>query len=61
MAARHVLVENARHQETLHVRLVNIELFGDEGNLYARVRLDELDQHLSANVGQQICNTKQMR
>ena len=52
--AVNLVVEDAGDEETLHVSNVNIQLFGDEGNVDAGVRFDQLDQHLRPDVAQQV-------
>lgn len=52
-AADHV-VEDAGHQQALHLRLVDVELFGDERDTDAGIGPDEFHQHLRADVAQQV-------
>ena len=48
------VVEYAADQETLHVVGVDVELARDELDVDPGVGLDQLDQHLGADVAQQV-------
>ena len=48
------VVEDAADQETLHVVGVDVELARDELDVDPGVGLDQLDQHLGADVAQQV-------
>ena len=39
-------VQDERHQQLLHVALLDVQLARDEGDADARVRLDQLQHHL---------------
>jgi hypothetical protein len=53
-----ILVEDAGHQQGLHVGLGNLQLLRDEGNAHARVRLDQLNQDLGSDIFQKVCKEK---
>ena len=48
------VVEDAADQETLHVVGVDVEIARDELDVDPSVGLDQLDQHLGADVAQQV-------
>ena len=48
------VIEDAADQETLHVVGVDVELARDELDVDPGVGLDQLDQHLGADVAQQV-------
>mmetsp|Transcript_37145 Transcript_37145/g.116912 ORF Transcript_37145/g.116912 Transcript_37145/m.116912 type:complete len:233 (+) Transcript_37145:46-744(+) len=52
--AHHAAVEDEAHEQRLHLLLRDVELLGDEGYADARVGPDQLEQHLRADVLEQV-------
>ena len=53
-SAVNLVVEDASYEKRLDVGNVDVQLLSDEGNVDARVGLDQLDQHLRPDVAQQV-------
>ena len=51
-----LVVKDESDEEVLHLAGGDVQLLGDEGNLDPGVGLDKLDEHLGADILQQLLN-----
>ena len=48
------VIQNARDQQTFHLGRLDVQFVGDKWDCYFGVGPDEFDEHLGANVAQQV-------